>query len=62
MITSMKSTHGSVPFTQCGSIGLDECNGKLMEGLKTLKACGKNSDFSSKMMKMCYSLVVRQVQ
>ena len=24
-----------------GSIGLDECTGKLMEGLKTLKTCGE---------------------
>ena len=26
---------------QAGSIGLDECSGKLMEGLKTLKSCGE---------------------
>ena len=44
-----------------GSIGLDECNGKLMEDLKT-EILWRNSDFSPKMMKMFYSLVIRQAQ
>ena len=26
-------------WIKIGSIGLDQCNGKLMEGLKTLKPC-----------------------
>ena len=37
-----------------------ECNGKLMEGLKTLKSCGEILIFSPKMIKMFYSLVIRQ--
>ena len=42
-----------------GSIGLDECNSKLMEGLKTLKSCGEILISHPKLyMKMFYSLVV----
>ena len=45
---------------QCklGSIGLAECNGKLMKGLKTLEILWWNSGFSPKMMKMFYPLVI----
>ena len=44
-----------------GSIGLDQCNGKLMEDLKTMKTCG-NSGFSPKIVKIFYSLFIGQVQ
>ena len=47
-------------FYLIGSIGLDECNGKLMEDVKSPKSCGEIS--YPKMMKMYYSLVIREVQ
>ena len=41
---------------------LNKCSGKLMEGLTTPESLLRNSDFSPKMMKKFYSLIIRQAQ